>query len=111
MGREEATVFRGLAARMNFLSQVRTFTLGLNRACSRDMAKPKRDFGRNMKKNSSSQKAKKLQDNGVEILDIEKLEIRGNLECGKDVLIESISWIIHFPPNARAAINDNMQAL
>ena len=42
-----------------------------------------------MKKNSSSQKAKKLQDNGVKILDIEKLEIRGNLECGKDVLIET----------------------
>ena len=42
-----------------------------------------------MKKNSSSQKAKKLQANGVEILDIEKLEIRGNLECGKDVLIET----------------------
>ena len=42
-----------------------------------------------MKKNSSSEKAKKLQDSGVEILDIEKLEIRGNLECGKDVLIET----------------------
>ena len=47
------------------------------------------DSGRIMKKNSSSQKAKKLQDNGVKILDIEKLEIRGNLECGKDVLIET----------------------
>jgi len=42
-----------------------------------------------MKKISSSQKAKKLQDNGVKILDIEKLEIRGNLECGRDVLIET----------------------
>ena len=42
-----------------------------------------------MKKNSLLQKAKKLQDNGVTILDIEKLEIRGNLECGKDVLIET----------------------
>ena len=35
------------------------------------------------------QKAKKLQENGVNILDIEKLEIRGNLECGKDVFIET----------------------
>ena len=42
-----------------------------------------------MKKNSLLQKAKKLQDNGVNILDIEKLEIRGNLECGKDVFIET----------------------
>ena len=42
-----------------------------------------------MKKISSFQKAKKLQDNGVKILDIEKLEIRGNLECGRDVLIET----------------------
>lgn len=42
-----------------------------------------------MKKNSLLQKAKKLRDNGVNILDIEKLEIRGNLECGKDVFIET----------------------
>jgi bifunctional UDP-N-acetylglucosamine pyrophosphorylase/glucosamine-1-phosphate N-acetyltransferase len=42
-----------------------------------------------MKKNSSLQKAKKLRDNGVNILDLEKLEIRGNLECGKDVFIET----------------------
>ena len=42
-----------------------------------------------MKKNSLFQKAKKLQENGVNILDIEKLEIRGNLECGKDVFIET----------------------
>ena len=42
-----------------------------------------------MKKNSSLQKAKKLRDNGVNILDIEKLEIRGSLECGKDVFIET----------------------
>jgi bifunctional UDP-N-acetylglucosamine pyrophosphorylase/glucosamine-1-phosphate N-acetyltransferase len=42
-----------------------------------------------MKKNSSSQKAKKLQDDGVIILDVEKLEIRGNLECGRDVFIET----------------------
>ena len=34
-------------------------------------------------------KAKKLQEQGVKILDIEKLEIRGNLECGKDVFIET----------------------
>ena len=42
-----------------------------------------------MKKNSLFQKAKKLQENGVNILDIEKLEIRGNLECGKNVFIET----------------------
>ena len=42
-----------------------------------------------MKKNSLLQKAKKLQENGVNILDIEKLEIRGNLECGKGVFIET----------------------
>ena len=42
-----------------------------------------------MKKNSLLQKAKKLQENGVNILDIEKLEIRGNLECGKDISIET----------------------
>mgnify|MGYP001161419961 FL=1 len=42
-----------------------------------------------MKKNSLFQKAKKLQENGVNILDIEKLEIRGNLECGKDISIET----------------------
>ena len=42
-----------------------------------------------MKKNSLLQKAKKLRDNGVNILDIEKLEIRGNLECGKDISIET----------------------
>ena len=42
-----------------------------------------------MKKNSLLQKAKKLRNNGVNILDIEKLEIRGNLECGKDVFIET----------------------
>ena len=42
-----------------------------------------------MKKNSLFQKAKKLQENGVNILDIEKLEIRGNLECGKGVFIET----------------------
>ena len=42
-----------------------------------------------MKKHSLFQKAKKLQENGVNILDIEKLEIRGNLECGKDVFIET----------------------
>ena len=42
-----------------------------------------------MKKNSLLQKAKKLRDNGVNILDIEKLEIRGNLECGKGVFIET----------------------
>ena len=42
-----------------------------------------------MKKNSLLQKAKKLRDNGVNILVIEKLEIRGNLECGKDVFIET----------------------
>ena len=42
-----------------------------------------------MKKYSLFQKAKKLQENGVNILDIEKLEIRGNLECGKDVFIET----------------------
>ena len=42
-----------------------------------------------MNKNSLFQKAKKLQENGVNILDVEKLEIRGNLECGKDVFIET----------------------
>ena len=40
-------------------------------------------------KNNLLQKAKKLQKNGVTILDIEKLEIRGNLECGKKVFIET----------------------
>ena len=40
-------------------------------------------------KSNLLQKAKKLQKNGVTILDIEKLEIRGNLECGKGVLIET----------------------
>ena len=40
-------------------------------------------------KNNLLQKAKKLLENGVTILDIEKLEIRGNLECGKEVFIET----------------------
>ena len=40
-------------------------------------------------KSNLLQKAKKLQKNGVTILDIEKLEIRGNLECGKEVFIET----------------------
>ena len=42
-----------------------------------------------MNKNNLFQKVKKLQDNGVKILDTEKIEIRGNLECGKNVVIET----------------------
>ena len=40
-------------------------------------------------KNNQNIKAKKLQEQGVKILDIDKLEIRGNLKCGKNVEIET----------------------
>lgn len=40
-------------------------------------------------KNNQNIKARKLQEQGVKIFDIDKLEIRGNLKCGKNVEIET----------------------